>query len=376
MNTRDLQLKNFVDAQAASDALSASAHNAVLSWKRADDRQAFVSQCNYCHQMGNSTTRAPRSHEAWMAAITKMEGYLAMVTRAPEDPHRERVREGLRRTAGEGNPGLWCNRRTRSRKNRGVAARRRFLVHPRHGRGRDGKFYGTDEGHDKLWVLDPGLRGRGNRSPAQRPAARRNLLRDAPRHRCVHRQPRSAQHGADQDGLIWITNALSSTLMSFDPATKKFQTYAVPGDALYPHTVRVGKDDTVWFTIVASNQMGHFDPKTGQMTVMRLPHNGIVRWITDMLFPTLLRISSWFPDKSLLLDFSHQRFFGYKVAAFPYGIDVNPKDGSIWYAKLYANRIGRIDPKTLRNHRVRDADEGPASPALRRRRHLLDTFVR
>ena len=49
----DLQLKGFVDAQGASDALSASAHNAVLPWKRADDRHVFVSQCNYCHQVGN-----------------------------------------------------------------------------------------------------------------------------------------------------------------------------------------------------------------------------------------------------------------------------------------------------------------------------------
>jgi len=35
------------------------------------------------------------------------------------------------------------------------------------------------------------------------------------------------------------------------------------------------------------------------------------------------------------------------VLPFPYGIDVDPKDGSIWYAKLYASKIGRIDPKTL-----------------------------
>ena len=178
------------------------------------------------------------------------------------------------------------------------------------------------------------------------------------------------------DGRIWITNALSSTLMSFDPATKQFQTYAVPGDALYPHTVRVDKDDIVWFTIVASNQVGRFDPKTEQMTVMRLPSNGFFRWISDMLFPTLLRISSWFPDKVLLLDFSHHRFLGYTVLAFPYGIDVNPKDGSIWYAKLYANRIGRIDPKTLQVTEYETPLSGPRRAALRRRRHLLDPVLR
>lgn len=30
-----------------------------------------------------------------------------------------------------------------------------------------------------------------------------------------------------------------------------------------------------------------------------------------------------------------------------YGIDVNPVDGSIWYGRLLANRIGRVDPVTL-----------------------------
>jgi len=34
-------------------------------------------------------------------------------------------------------------------------------------------------------------------------------------------------------------------------------------------------------------------------------------------------------------------------ALMPYGIDVNPADGSIWYSSLMANRIGRIDPDTL-----------------------------
>jgi len=122
------------------------------------------------------------------------------------------------------------------------------------------------------------------------------------------------------------------------------------------------QDDVVWFTIVASNQLGRLDPKTEQMTVIRLPSNGFFRWISDMLFPTLLRISSWFPDKVLLLDFSHHRFLGYSVLAFPYGIDVNPKDGSIWYAKLYANRIGRIDPKTLEVTEYETPMSGPRRP--------------
>jgi streptogramin lyase len=360
VGTASLALKDFADAQAASDALSASAHNAVLPWKRAEDRHVFVSQCNYCHQIGNSTTRAPRSHGAWMDTITKMEGYMAMVTKLQKIRFASALEKGF-----DGQP-------VEARLDYGATAdlARAKVEEWNVGDGfsfihdmdvaADGKFYGTDEGHDKLWVLDPAT---GKVDSIDLPPSglpRGGLFSGM--HLAIgvftgSHGPHSM--GQTSDGRIWITNSLSSTLMSFDPATRKMKLYAVPGDALYPHTVRIGKDDTVWFTIVASNQVGHFDPKTEKMTVMPLPHNGFFRWITDMLFPTLLRISSWFPDSAFLLDFSHQRFLGYEVAAFPYGIDVNPVDGSIWYCKLYANRIGRIDPKTMQITEYRTPMSGP-----------------
>ncbi len=359
----DLQLRTFADAQEASDALSASAHNAVLTWKRADDRHVFVSQCNYCHQVGNSTTRAPRSHDAWLATIDKMQGYLSMVTRAQSIRFASALEHGF-----DGKP---------------VAARHDYGATDELARAKveewqlgdgfsfihdmdvaaDGKFYGTDEGHDKLWVLDPGTGAVESYDLPKSGLPRGGLFSGM--HLAIgiftgsHGPHSMAQ---TKDGRIWITNALSSTLMSFDPRTKQFKTYPVPGDALYPHTIRVDRDDVLWFTNVASNQVARFDPKTEQMTVLRLPSNGFFRWISDMLFPTLLRISSWFPDKVLLLDFSHHRFLGYTVLAFPYGIDVNPKDGSVWYAKLYSNRIGRIDPKTLAITEYETPLKGPRRP--------------
>ena len=108
------------------------------------------------------------------------------------------------------------------------------------------------------------------------------------------------------------------------------------------------------------------------MTVIRLPANGFIRWTSEMLFPTLMRIGSWFPYQALHLNLSTHRFFGSSVLPFPYGIDVNPKDGSIWYAKLYASKIGRIDPKTLTRDRVGYTYAGTAPPALRRRWHSVD----
>ena len=359
----DLQLKAFADAQTASDALSASAHNAMLTWKRADDRHDFVSQCNYCHQIGNSTTRAPRSHEAWLATINKMEGYLVMITRAQGSRFAATLEKGF-----DGQPVKATHdygatdELARAKVEEWQVGDGFSFIHDMDV-AEDGKFYGTDEGHDKLWVLDPSTAKVESFDLPPSGLPRGGLFSGM--HLAIgiftgSHGPHSM--GQTSDGRIWFTNSLSSTLMSFDPATKLFKAYPVTGDALYPHTVRIGKDDTVWFTIVASNQVGHFDPKTEQMTVMSLPSNGFFRWISDMLFPTLLRISSWFPDKVLLLDFSHHRFLGYSVLAFPYGIDVNPKDGSIWYAKLYANRIGRIDPKTMEIKEFETPMSGPRRP--------------
>ncbi|HQR24055.1 MAG TPA: carboxypeptidase regulatory-like domain-containing protein [Steroidobacteraceae bacterium] len=363
VGTADLQLANFADDQAESDALSASAHNAKLQWQQAGDRRAFVSQCNYCHQIGNSTTRAPRSHELWMATITKMEGYFAMVTRAQKILFASVLEQGF-----DGKPviakhdyGATADLARAKIEEWNVGDSFSF-IHDMDV-AEDGKFYGTDEGHDKLWILDPAT---GKVETADLPPS--GLPRGGTfsgMHLAIgiftgSHGPHSM--GQTSDGRIWITNSLSSTLMSFDPKTRQFKVYPVPGDALYPHTVRVDRNDVVWFTIVASNQLGRFDPKTEQMTVMRLPHNGFFRWVTDMLFPTLLRISSWFPDKVLLLDFTHARFLGYQVAAFPYGIDINPKDGSVWYAKLYANKIGRVDPQTLEVREYDTPMSGPRRP--------------
>ncbi len=360
----DLTLRNFASADDASDALSASAFNARLPWKDvARDRPAFISQCNYCHQIGNATTRVPQSHKDWMTTLDKMEGLLAM----PSAPEKEMFADVLSR-GFDGKP---------------IAAKQSYGAGPELARAKvrewavgdantfihdadvaqDQKIYGTDEGHDILWALDP-KSGVIEKYPLPDIDLPRGGIFSGMKLPIGVFSGKHGPHSMAQtrDGRIWITNALSSTLMSFDPKTKQFKTYPVGHDALYPHTIRVDQNDVLWFTIVASNQIGRFDPATGEMKVMRLPSNGFIRWTSDMLFPTLMRFGSWFPDQAALLNLSTHRFFGYNILAFPYGIDVNPVDGSIWYAKLYASRIGRIDPRTLEVAEWETPMKGPRRP--------------
>ncbi|QUD89682.1 carboxypeptidase regulatory-like domain-containing protein [Phenylobacterium montanum] len=360
----DLALKRFASDDDASMALSASAFNARLPWKDVKrDRPAFISQCNYCHQLGNLTTRVPRSHQEWMVELDKMEGLLAMPSTWQKKTFAEVLTQGF-----DGKP-IKAIQDYGAGPELARAKVREWLV----GDGytfihdadvaRDQKLYGTDEGHDLLWVLDRAT-GKVDKYPLPDIDLPRGGKFSGMKLPIGVFSGKHGPHSMAQtsDGRIWITNALSSTLMSFDPATKAFKSYPVGHDALYPHTVRVDKNDIVWFTIVASNQLGRFDPKTDQMTVLRLPVSDPIQWISEQLFPTLMRIGSWFPNQAAQLNLSTHRFFGYSVLPFPYGIDIDPADGSVWYAKLYASKIGRIDPKTLKVTEWDTPMKGPRRP--------------
>jgi len=333
-----------------SASLSASAHLSTLSFNSADTRSAFISQCNYCHQVGNELTRAVKDEAGWQATVRRMESYFAMLTNKEARDITTTLAKGF-----DGKP---------------VVATQQHVFHPDVGRakvkewvvgdglsfihdadvGEDEKLYGVDEGHDVIWELD---RTTGKVDQHKLPDI------DLPTGGVFAGVQLpigvfTGKHGPHSmvqapDGKFWITNALSSTLMSFDPVTKAMKLYDVGRTHLYPHTIRQDKQGIIWFTIVASNEVARFDPKTEKFTIIRLPANGFWRGVSDYLFPWVLKIAAWFPQKDLQLGVSHHKFAnqGRDAFNFPYGIDVNPIDGSIWYAKLNVHKIGRIDPKTL-----------------------------
>lgn len=361
----DFKLSAFATAQAHSDSLSASAHAATLPWHDTARRAAFVNQCNYCHQMGNSLTRTPRDESAWRQTIRRMEGYLAMVT----DKEADYIAEVL----AKGFTGKPVNA-TQSRDAGAELAQAKVsewllgdgmsFIHDMDV-GEDGKFYGADEGHDLLWVLDR-QSGKVEKYPQpdiDLPVGGRFSGMALPI------GVFSGKHGPHsmaqaKDGRFWITNALSSTLMSFDPKTKEYKTYPIGNNALYPHTIRIDGEGIVWFTILASNQVGRFDPKTEKMSIVKLPANGFWRWMTDTFFPVVLKVASWANRGDLTLTLSQHKWAnqGREIMNSPYGIDVNPKDGTIWYAKLHANKIGRIDPKTMAVTEFDTPMRGPRRP--------------
>ncbi|MGB8328854.1 MAG: carboxypeptidase regulatory-like domain-containing protein [Polyangiales bacterium] len=365
--TVDLTVGAFESEMDRSNALPASAHLTTLPWRDTEDRAPFVAQCNYCHQIGNALTRGSRAPESWVQSIQKMEGYLAIVT----DEQIERFSQVL--SAGfDGKPVEVVETYDASPElahakiEEWLVGDGMSFIHDADV-GEDGKLYGADEGHDVIWVLD-----RDSDVVEQYPLPESDLpVGGLFSGAALPIGIFTGKHGPHslaqaKDGRFWITTALSSTLMSFDPATKAFHVYEIGEDALYPHTVRIAEDGIVWFTVAVSNQVGRFDPKTETFTLLQLPHGGFWRWVTDTFFPTLLKYAARTPRENKHIALSpHKMLKGVEyddIFALPYGIDINPKDGGIWYAKLYANLIGHIDPKTLEITEIATPLKGPRRP--------------
>lgn len=363
----DLRVAPFDSELARSNALTASAHLTTLPWRDRDERQPFIAQCNYCHQMGNPLTRGKRGAESWMQTIEKMEGYMAIVTDAQAARFSEVLSAGF-----DGEPVDVVQTYDASPE----LARAKFeewlvgdgmsFIHDADV-GEDGKLYGVDEGHDVIWILDRETNEVEKVALPESDLPAGGLLSGAALPIGIF----TGKHGPHslaqaEDGTIWFTNALSSTLMGFDPETKEFEVIEIGEGALYPHTIRIDANGIVWFTIAVSNQVARFDPSTAELKVLQLPHNGFLRWATDTFFPLMLKYAARSPRENKHIELSpHKMLSGVEyedLFNLPYGIDINPKDGGVWYAKLWADKIGHIDPKTLEITEYDTPLKGPRRP--------------
>lgn len=345
-----LALEPLLTAYEISDTLTASAHVTKLKWHDKERQATFISQCHYCHQMGNESTRQPRDEDEWSEIIKRMEGYFALITPGDKSAFKKVLSKGF-----DGKP--IASKQTHIISDELATAKIEewqigdglSFIHDTD-IGSDGHLYGVDQGHDVVWELD---RKTGKTTRHQMPESdlpQGGLYAGAQLPIGIF----TGKHGPhslveDDNGTFWITGSLSSTLMSFNIKTKKFKVYEIGADALYPHTIRRDKKGLIWFTLPASNQVGRFDIQTKKFTLIDLPSNGFFRWVTDALFPTVLKIASWFPKQNTHMWMSHHWYtgLGRKVLNFPYGIDVHPQTGQIWYSKLYSGKIGFVDSKTL-----------------------------
>ena len=112
-------------------------------------------------------------------------------------------------------------------------------------------------------------------------------------------------------------------------------------EGVNPHTLRFDQRGRLWYTVTATNHVAMFDPVTREQKFIRLEFPDLETRVITWFTPFFLRHADLFDleDRSAEMD-------GVSMP-MPYGVDISPVDGSIWFSQLNMSHIGRIDPDTF-----------------------------
>lgn len=319
--TQRFDLKKLVTAKEISDSLPASLHFARLHFSTQAEREQFQTDCTPCHQIGNVSTRRPRPLEEWKAMMPAMLAYADYTTQYHANEYAAALENAFNATPISPPEHMAVDEGALTAKITEWKLPHSLFPHDTDYYPADGKFYTVDLFDDKIWVTDP-KSNITNIIPIPDlgiPIGGSFAGRDGVPTWVPHvRHGNHSLQISPKDGLYYLTESVGGRIAVFDPLKNTYKAFEIGGNALWPHTLRFDSKGIVWFTLNLTNQIGRFDPSTGKSTLIELPNTPYHK--DD---PTDQRIPA------------------------PYGIDINPLDDSVWYTKVWASKIGRVDNKTL-----------------------------
>lgn len=343
--TRDIVMPVMTEAAEISASLPAAYHFGGVAFEEGTPfaRGQFQRDCLTCHQVGNELTRVKRDAAAWEITIERMHQYLGNFDAGLRAKRAQLLADALNgepvavRPVFPYDPVVSKARITQYRLDTAV------LPHDAEVSEADGLVYISDQFGDQVIVTDLAT-AKSRYFPAPHEGrvmggkfAKLGLPPLGQAAASLYRGPHSL--ALAPDGRWYTTDTFATQIGVFNPKTWSWEeSYDIPDGkqlpSLYPHTIRLARDGKLWFTVSFSEQVGRLDPVTRKVDVVDLP-----------------------PAKSL----------GIAAGTVPYGIDVDPADGGVWYARLWADKIGRVDPVTLA---VREFDAPVKGPRrLRFDRH-------
>ena len=308
-----------------SDSLPAAYHFGGLPFESGNDkhfnRYQFQRDCLSCHQIGNPFTRVPRTPESWAVTIQRMHRMVGNFDSELRDERSVILSKGFDGKPVMVRPVFPRDEALDSAKIYEYALTKAYVPHDSIAHPTNGLIYTVDQGLDHMVVTDPAtgqseyiLQAGGEAMTFHEDNPNEGsdvgLCNPTDRH-----GPHSLDLGVD--GKYYVTNTGSTSIGVFNPATNEWEaSHKIPREtgAIYPHTIRVDKKGFAWFTLAGSEKVGRLDPKTGKFDILDLPH----------VVPG-----------------------GISGGTQPYGIDINPVDDSMWYGRLFGDKIGRVDPETL-----------------------------
>ena len=322
--SQDMVMQAMTDPKEISESLPAAYHFGDLPFEADGEdfsRLNFQRDCLSCHQLGNTFSRLERTPESWAQTIARMHLYLGNFDMELRDERSVILSEGFGGEVTAARPVFPVDDELETVKITSYRLVRGGVPHDVIYNPNDGLLYTVDQMLDHMAVTDPAT-GATQYVVQQDGAAmsyQQGINEDNPVHGEFNPGARHGPHSLalGKDNKYYVTNTGSRSIGVYNPKTQQWEPSHLMAEstgAIYPHTIRVDKKGIVWFTLTGSEQVGRLDPVSGEFTILMTPKRDIM---------------------------------GIAGTTQVYGIDINPIDGSIWYGRLFADYIGRVDPETL-----------------------------
>lgn len=321
---QNMTMEAMTDAVEISDSLPAAYHFGSLPFETGDDadfnRFQFQRDCLSCHQLGNPFTRVPRKAGGWATTIQRMHMYVGNFDKELRDRRGEIFEKGFDGKPLTVRPVFPIDKDLKSAKiyeypllNRGVP--HDSIAHPK-----TGLLYTVDQALHHMSVTDPKT-GKTEYIAQKGTMADKYHLGTPEENKLGKFDPakKDGPHSLalGNDGKYYVTNTGSTSIGVFNPGNDQWEASHKLPEAYkgrYPHSIRVNKAGMVYFTMAGAEHVGRLNPESGKFDIIPLP-----------------KVKSG----------------GISGGTQPYGIDINPLDDSMWYGRLFGDKIGRIDPVTM-----------------------------
>ena len=321
----DVVMHPMTSDEEISDSLPAAYHFGALPFESGDDkhfnRYQFQRDCLSCHQIGNPFTRVPRTAESWAVTIQRMHRMVGNFDSELRDERSVILSKGFDGKPVKVRPQFPLDPALGKAKIYEYALTKAYVPHDSIAHPTNGLIYTVDQGLDHMVVTDPAT-GQSEYI-LQADGGAMTFHEDNPNEGSevglFNPTDRHGPHSLDMgiDGKYYVTNTGSTSIGVFNPDTNQWEaSFKIPREtgAIYPHTIRVDAKGFAWFTLAGSEKVGRLDPTDGTFVILDLP---------DVV-----------PG-------------GIAGGTQPYGIDIDPTDDSMWYGRLFGDKIGRVDPETL-----------------------------
>jgi virginiamycin B lyase len=173
----------------------------------------------------------------------------------------------------------------------------------------------------------------------------------------------------DKKGNVWLAFAWTANrIANLNPETGAIQEWSVPPApasrprrALHVHSVIEAPDGTVWFVENTQCRLSKFDPETQKFADYEPPSCKQTGSGTAELGVGGLELQGagsvrmdrlgnlWANGGNLWrFDPKTEKFTEFPEGGHAYSLELDKKEGNVWFAQLEAGKIGKVDIKTLK----------------------------